>query len=237
MPRLENRRCLVDFERNKLDQDMILRREELRLKAEELELEKAKLEAGNRQESKKTTIAAYGTLVGVLAALGGFFGVYIQGFQNRNLEQQRFKQNIQLEQQKFQTSLIFKAVETTKPEVASRNLLFLVKAGFIEDKDRRIEQLAADPSSAPFLSSLVPIGKDGYQISAQDISDYCKRAFGSDYVPHGNQCSNGKRSRPVQISQICAWRTGSPQFTYDPISAVSRCSNSQLDIHEQELKK
>jgi hypothetical protein len=142
-----------------------------------------------------------------------------------------------LEQQKFQTSLIFKAVETSKPEVASRNLLFLVKAGFIEDKDKRIEQLAADPSSAPFLSSLPQKPEDGYQISAQDIADYCKKTFGSGYSPQGNKCSNGRQAREVQFSKICLWRTGSGQFIYDPISAVSRCRNSQSESHDQEVSK
>jgi hypothetical protein len=60
----------TEFERYKFDQDLTLRKDELRFKERELELEKEKLVAGNLQESKKTIIATYGALAGVLAALG-----------------------------------------------------------------------------------------------------------------------------------------------------------------------
>lgn len=206
----------IDFERYKFDQELVMRKEELRLKEKELDLERERMATGNLQESKKTRITYYGALAAALGALGGFIGIYIQGVQNRDLEKQ-----------KFQTSLIFKAVETAKPEEASRNLLFLVRAGFIEDSDHKIEELARNPSSSPFLSLLSAARTEGgYTISAQDMREYCVKTLGPNFIARDNFCLNGKASIPIQFAKICIWRTGYPQFLYDPISATLRCRSS-----------
>ena len=213
---------------NNLEQDMserelYIRKEELRLKEKELEIEREKTINSNMQETKKSRITLYGTIAAILGALGGFFGVYIQGFQNRTLEEQKFKQNLELEKQKFQTSLIFKAVETSNPEEASRNLLFLVRAGFIEDTDHKIEELAANPSSSPFLSLSSRRSLEGYRISDRDLNDYCKNTLGPRSIARGNTCLAGRKTITIDLSKVCLWRTGSASFIYDPVSASSLC--------------
>ena len=60
------------------------------------------------------------------------------------LEKQKEESAEKLARQEFETRLIMQAVQGATPDVASRNLQFFVKAGFIDDPDGKIARLSAE---------------------------------------------------------------------------------------------
>lgn len=71
---------------------------------------------------------------------------------------------MKLERQKFQSELILKAIETGNSEAATKNLLFLLRLGFIEDPTGRIGQLQNNPQDAPVLP---PLGRAATEMVAR----------------------------------------------------------------------
>jgi|GEM_PF-555684 putative chitinase len=92
-----------------------------------------------------------------LAVITGIIGLIGAGV--ANVLQTR--SNLQLERQKFESSLMLKAIETGKPELAAKNLLFLVKVGLINDASGKIASLETNPEDAPVLpvapGAVVPV--------------------------------------------------------------------------------
>ena len=92
-----------------------------------------------------------------LAVITGIIGLIGAGV--ANVLQTR--SNLQLERQKFESSLMLKAIETGKPEIAAKNLLFLVKVGLINDASGKIASLESRPEDAPVLpvsaGAVVPV--------------------------------------------------------------------------------
>jgi hypothetical protein len=66
----------------------------------------------------------------------------VQG--NLNLEKQKEVEAERLARQEFETRLIMQAVQGAGPEVATRNLQFFLKAGFISDPGGKISRLSTE---------------------------------------------------------------------------------------------
>lgn len=136
-----------------LNEDEIsLKREQLQFKREALALKRAEL-AGARKRGSNWSLSPVVTtiLAGIVALLGTGVGALTQGWSNRTLERDKFEFNKQIEREKNKANLIVKAVETGDPGKAKTNLLFLVKAGLIEDPGGLISALANDPATVPVL--------------------------------------------------------------------------------------
>lgn len=93
-----------------------------------------------RNEAKRRRIWLTSPLaLAVVGLLGTGIGASLQGYWNT-----------QLERQKFESTLIQKALETSKKEEAANNLKFLVDAGLIQSLDKsKIAQLAKTPANLP----------------------------------------------------------------------------------------
>ena len=140
----------LDAERAKLD--LQIKQTELAIKQAEL---KAKLNEKPPPSTPPQRTGATSPLI--LAVITGIIGLIGAGV--ANVLQTR--SNLQLERQKFESSLMLKAIETGKPEVAAKNLLFLTKVGLINDASGRIAALANNPEDAPVLpvapGAVVPV--------------------------------------------------------------------------------
>jgi hypothetical protein len=68
-------------------------------------------------------------------------------------EKIKFQSESNLERTKFESDLILKAVETGDQAASTRNLVFLLKAGFIRDEHGTITALAKDADAVPVLPS------------------------------------------------------------------------------------
>ena len=107
--------------------DQQIRREELAIRRTELKA--------------YTTVTILVALVALFsAALGGFATALIQGTTTREVEQKR-----------FEAQLVLKAIETGDTTKAATNLVFLMKAGFIQDPDGKIAALVRNPQTIPVL--------------------------------------------------------------------------------------
>jgi hypothetical protein len=134
------------------DDEISLKREQLQLRREALALKREELASG-RKHSGTLNLSPVTTtiLAGIIGLLGTGVGAMTQGWSNRTLERDKFEFNKQIEREKNKANLILKAVETGDPEDAKTNLLFLVKAGLIQDPDGLISKLANDPATVPVL--------------------------------------------------------------------------------------
>lgn len=124
----------LEFDRQKFEAELQIRREELALKRQELD------RPGTESGKWKSTPLWIAIVSGFLSLLGAATVNILQSNAAANLERQ-----------KFESSLILKAIETGDPDAATRNLLFLLKAKLISDQEGNIAALAADPASAPVL--------------------------------------------------------------------------------------
>lgn len=136
--------------------DLVLRREEMHAK---LELERA---------GRKASISPLALVIisGIVGLLGTGVGALMQGYSSMNLERQ-----------KFQSELILKAIETGNGEAATKNLLFLVRLGFIPDPTGKIAQLQHNPSDAPVLPAASKTSTDTLEqkgLSVQAIQQLLK---------------------------------------------------------------
>jgi hypothetical protein len=121
----------IEIERMRVEGDLRLREAELNIRQQEA-----------RKKLGLSPLAAT-VIAAVIGLIGTLLGAYLQGMEN-----------IALERQKFESGLILKAIETGDANAAAKNLIFLVKAGFIADPKGQIRALANQPEAAPFL----PIG-------------------------------------------------------------------------------
>ena len=87
-----------------------------------------------------------GFVAGIFAVIGIVVGAVAQGVNNTNLERK-----------KLESTLILRAIETGDQKKSAANLSFLVKAGFIEDRNGQIAALGSNPENTPVLPVLVPI--------------------------------------------------------------------------------
>src|SRR5712692_8086415 len=90
-------------------------------------------------------------LVALVTAFATVITVFLTGRGNLKLEREKFTASSGLERQKFEASLVLQAIATGQPETAQKNLIFLVKAGFLPDPDGHIKQLADAPEETPVL--------------------------------------------------------------------------------------
>lgn len=127
------------LEEKRLDGELRLKEAELAFKNKELEI---KREGERRTKSFVFSPLTTAIIAGVFAVLGTFIGAYLQG-----------RNNAELERQKFETALILKAIETGNSDTAANNLLFLVRAGFIQDPKGQIASLVKNPENSPVLPS------------------------------------------------------------------------------------
>ena len=124
----------LDLEKARVEGDLRLREEELKLRREELQAKQA-------ADKGQGFTAVTGTLA---VALIGLLGAAIAG-----LIQAR--SNHVTEKRKFESDLILKAIETGDLQASTRNLGFLLKAGFIADPHGTIAALAKEEETVPVL--------------------------------------------------------------------------------------
>jgi hypothetical protein len=119
---------------------------ELRLREADLVLKRDEFEAKKIQENQKQYLTFSPLVTGIIAAIVGLIGTavgsYMQG-----------RSQLEIERLKFESNLILKAVETGDSEKAKNNLLFMLGAGFIQDKDGKISALAKKSENVPVLPS------------------------------------------------------------------------------------
>jgi hypothetical protein len=84
--------------------------------------------------------------VSVVAAVLGVIGVVLAAYLHA-------RANLEMERLKLESAVILKAVETGDKAYATRNLTFLVKAGFIKDSEGRIRALAESEDTVPVLGN------------------------------------------------------------------------------------
>jgi hypothetical protein len=189
--------------------DLTLRADALALERERFQLQKELALAKQKAPriSSGFAIAVVGVMGGVMGALGG---AYVQGLANYRLEQKR-----------FESSLILKAIETGGPKEATKNLIFLVRAGFLEDKGHQIALLANAPTDAPFL----PSSMGSQSLVNADFDGYCKSVFGPAFHASDRDrgCVDGTVVKKVAPAELCRWQTGSPVYVDDPVSLVYKC--------------
>lgn len=138
---LEERR--LELEEKRLNCEYRLKRIEFALKRKEL------LDKKNDKEHVKSfniSPTATAVIAGVVGLLGTAIGTYYQGSQNLELERNKFTFTQELERQKQTHELVTKMIGTGDRNQAAKNLLFLVEAGFIPDKDGLITKLAKQSS-------------------------------------------------------------------------------------------
>jgi len=131
----------LELERARLEGELRIHEQELNLRREELQLRREeqgtpgffKLSAAN------ATIAV--ALIGLLATA---IAAMIQARSNS-------KTQTSLDRSKFESDLILKSIETGDLAAATRNLKFLLKAGFIKDENGKIASLAEDADAVPVL--------------------------------------------------------------------------------------
>ncbi len=97
-------------------------------------------------------VTAFATVITVFLTGRGNLKLEREKFTtNSELERQKFEASSRLERQKFEASLVLQAIATGQPETAQKNLIFLVKAGFLPDPEGHIKQLADAPEETPVL--------------------------------------------------------------------------------------
>jgi len=136
---LEQRK--LDLERTRVEGDLRLRQAEIELKRDELELRKA--EQGGVGSFKVNATAAT-MAVALIGLLGTAIAALIQARSN-------YRTQTDLEKRKFESDLILKSIETGDVAASTRNVLFLLKAGFIADPEGTIARLAQDADAVPVL--------------------------------------------------------------------------------------
>lgn len=97
----------------------------------------------------------------------------VQG--NLELEREKDQETEKLARQEFETKLIMQAVQGAGPDVATRNLQFFLKAGFITDSDGKISRLS---DAAPPM-----IPAPGTNISGLPLKDpkACSKFLAQDF--------------------------------------------------------
>jgi hypothetical protein len=130
----------LSLEERKLEAELALKRREL----------EARLEA-DRQRFWYSSPLTLAVASAVFAVLGTWLGAVLQGYNETELERQ-----------KFEAALIEKALDTKDQQASARNLLFLLQAGLISDPEGKISALARSPerlpSCAPNLTLFPPSG-------------------------------------------------------------------------------
>jgi hypothetical protein len=164
----------ANAEPNNDQHENLLANHELRLKEEELRIRWAELqqkkEENDKSKSKSSTPLTIAIVTGVIGLIGAIVANILQSNSTLKLEQEKFKASSQLESKQFESSLILKAIETGNPESATKNLLFLLHAGLIKDKNGLIARLAATPEEAPVLPANrnipipVPVSESSQQL-------------------------------------------------------------------------
>jgi hypothetical protein len=134
-----------ELEKARIEGELRLKKAELDLKRNELE---SKLEEGSKRSTSPLTVAI---ITGIIGLLGAGVANILQSRSNLQLEREKFHSSAQLEREKFESELILKAIETGNPESATKNLLFLVDTGLIEDRTGKISALRKNPENAPVL--------------------------------------------------------------------------------------
>ena len=61
------------------------------------------------------------------------------------------RSQLDIERLKFEANLVLKAIEIDDSEKAKKNLLFMLRAGLIQDKEGKITALAVTPGDIPVL--------------------------------------------------------------------------------------
>ncbi|MFL6846695.1 MAG: hypothetical protein ACJ8ER_17655 [Allosphingosinicella sp.] len=161
-------------------------------------------------------------LLTVTTGLLGIFGALVANYWQA-------KSDYRLEQERNQSSLILKAIETGNPEAASKNLLFLLDLGLIQDRTGKIAQLRAAPQNAPVLpasgqGAAVKLSEPGMEVFFRSY----RREFGAlspsseanlralfDYVAKDNSLNSLRK-----VAYVLATIKDETQGTFEPREEV-----------------
>ncbi len=141
----------IEAEKHKLETERV--RGEL--KSRELELELKREEIALRRDELRNSLWKNPLILAIVAALIGFLGnSYIagkQGEQTLELEKQKLQNSIKTVQEKRESDLLLESIKTGEPEIAAKNLNFLVSVGLIDDSENKIKSYLSGQNKTPFL--------------------------------------------------------------------------------------
>jgi hypothetical protein len=184
-----------EFERWKVKEEIILKREELDLKRQELT---------KRLWSSPLVLA----LIGVMATiLGSMVQSYYQNQGAKDLERRR-----------FESALIQKATETADSGEAVRRLKFYMQLGFVSDENHKIAAYLANPDDIP-LQPRMP----GVSLGA--FTPQCNLAFAGERNPpiddncgiEGGSSDPAKQAESIAKNNFCAATQSLRAITYQDL--------------------
>jgi lysozyme family protein len=120
-----------------------------------LEARRAEAQAGSdppKDSWWKNTQISVLLLGGIVTLLGNLGVAAYNGFTSRDQEAIKARNALDLEREKAKASLVLQAISSNNPQIAQRNILFFIDAGFIPDPDGKLKTAAS--KYAPVLPSL-----------------------------------------------------------------------------------
>lgn len=194
------------LERDQLAADLRLKRIELDLKRKEVQ---AKLKEGILTKFLGLSPLVTAIIAGAISVMGGVIANYYQGKNNLALERYKFDANEKLERQKQTHELVLKMIGTGEANQAAKNLLFLVNAGFIEDKEGKIAALAKDPETIPVLPTLntpgMPTENELRQRSAENVKQFEPHLSN---IQGGSKLGRAALEKAIQELRSGIWEEG-----------------------------
>lgn len=125
----------LELEKQRIGNEHRARLRELRIKEAELAAHTSTHSPGQRRWR-----ISGGIVVALITLVGTAFAAYYQG-----------QATVNVQRLKFESDLILKAIETGDHKSSSKNLLFLVNAGFLKDENGQINDLNFEPEESPVL--------------------------------------------------------------------------------------
>jgi hypothetical protein len=206
MPVDQERTVDPDFEREKWMADIQLREREIKLKENELQF---KLREERRSRWANPLVLA--VLAAALAAAGNATVAYVNGSEQRALEQTRGDQQLeverrkasaqeQIEETKAEATRILEAIKTDDRAKAIGNLQFMLDAGLITNDSRRTAMFAYLGNLKPGQGPVLPGSSPSPFIQSEKIMADCSLPAGSaDVAKLGAAFGQSLMSNPLNL--------------------------------------
>jgi hypothetical protein len=187
--------------------------DDLHLRAAQLDLDRDRFRFEQEIETKKlrTSIYSNGIILALVGAFAAILSSSLQGYFN-----------LRLERQKAQASITLKAIETGSAKDAANNLLFLVRAGLLDDPAHRLEALLKKPDEVPVLPAR--LGQEGLYLKA-DLNAYCRSRYGPLFRAAEGKCLDGVNEYKIEPAEVCTALTGSAEYSIDSASMEIHCNS------------
>src|SRR5262245_27053335 len=221
-----------DFEREKWQAEIELKRREFELKEREQsrlegEQELRRAEQAKSLWSSPLTVAVFAAAV---AGAGNAVVAFVNGQLQRQLEIEKSRAEIGLERTKAESSRILEMIKTGDEDKAAANLNFLLKSGLVVDPvlEPKLNTFLANrtPGSGPALPS--PTGRIGFEQTSEltrPILEGLQNVF-DKYFDYLDKIGfpPAKQQVKVRIKTL-----GSPQAYYSPNDNVIAVDRSLAD--------